>query len=229
MANKTNQFIKEILLLFEILKFKLFKESFELNYALDFAFNHLNRKPPLWQIRDEITELLRITFRKSVKIGLEIGTAGGGTLFLFSRTFAPDAIMISIDLPHGEFGGGYPVYKIPIFKLMVRWRQRTYFIRANSHLSETYKKVEQILGDKLLDFVFIDGDHTYEGVERDFELYYELVRNGGIIAFHDIVPGLKENVGGVPDFWSKIKSKYNYTEHVKNWEQGGFGIGVIYK
>jgi len=45
------------------------------------------------------------------------------------------------------------------------------------------------------DFLFIDGDHTYEGVEGDFEMYSPLVRRGGIIAFHDIVPGPPENVG----------------------------------
>ena len=35
------------------------------------------------------------------------------------------------------------------------------------------------------DFLFIDGDHT--GVGRDYEMYRDLVRPGGLIAFHDIV------------------------------------------
>jgi hypothetical protein len=48
--------------------------------------------------------------------------------------------------------------------------------------------------------LFIDGDHTYEGVRRDFEMYSPLVRKGGIIAFHDIYPGPEESVGGVPKF-----------------------------
>ena len=36
-----------------------------------------------------------------------------------------------------------------------------------------------------LDFVFIDGDHSYEGVMRDLENYYPLVRSGGIVSGHD--------------------------------------------
>jgi predicted O-methyltransferase YrrM len=37
------------------------------------------------------------------------------------------------------------------------------------------------------DFLFIDGDHTYQGVKQDFQMYSPLVKKGGIVAFHDIV------------------------------------------
>ena len=60
------------------------------------------------------------------------------------------------------------------------------------------------------------------------EMYGLLVRKGGIIAFHDIVPGPSENVGGVPRFWSEIKDGYRHLEIVKDWSQGGYGIGIIY-
>jgi len=55
-----------------------------------------------------------------------------------------------------------------------------------------------------LDFLFIGGDHTYEGVRMDFEMYSPLVRSCGIVVFHDIVPG-PENVGGAPRFWGYFK------------------------
>jgi hypothetical protein len=48
------------------------------------------------------------------------------------------------------------------------------------------KDVEDIIGEELLDFLFIDGDHTYEGVKDDYEMYKHLVRPGGWIGFHDI-------------------------------------------
>jgi predicted O-methyltransferase YrrM len=44
------------------------------------------------------------------------------------------------------------------------------------------------LKDNKVDFLFIDADHSYEGVKKDFEMYSPLVRKGGIIAFHDIIP-----------------------------------------
>lgn len=78
-----------------------------------------------------------------------------------------------------------------------------------------------------LDFLFIDGDHTYEGVKTDFEMYHKLVSKNGIIAFHDIVSGPQENVGGVSKFWNEIKNNFKHIELVKNWKQGGYGIGVL--
>ena len=50
-----------------------------------------------------------------------------------------------------------------------------------------------------------------------------------MIAFHDIVSGPKENVGGVPEFWREMKENFQHKEIIQNWNQGGFGIGIIYK
>jgi predicted O-methyltransferase YrrM len=36
-----------------------------------------------------------------------------------------------------------------------------------------------------IDLLFIDGDHSYEGVKLDYENWYPFVKNGGVIAFHD--------------------------------------------
>ena len=40
-------------------------------------------------------------------------------------------------------------------------------------------------------FLFIDGAHEYEFVEKDFSLWSPYVVDGGIIAFHDTTPDLK--------------------------------------
>ncbi|MEM4455206.1 MAG: class I SAM-dependent methyltransferase [Thermofilaceae archaeon] len=180
------------------------------------------------QIKEEIAQLLSILAGVRPKTLLEIGTASGGTLFLFCQVAEPDAIVISVDLPGGPFGGGYPEWRIPLYKSFAKEGQRIHLIRADSHDPKTLEIVKRILGDGKLDFLFIDGDHTYEGVKRDFEIYSPLVRKGGIIAFHDIVPGPPENVGGVPTFWNEIKWSFTYNEIVKDWQQGGYGIGVIY-
>ena len=96
---------------------------------------------------------------------------------------------------------------------------------------------EKILAEKFIqidktaegNFLFIDGDHTYEGVKKDFEMYRPLVKKGGLITFHDIVSGPAENVGGVPRFWKEVLKNFNHKEFVKAWDQNGYGIGVIYK
>ncbi len=40
------------------------------------------------------------------------------------------------------------------------------------------------------DFMFIDGDHTYEGVRDDIRNYYPFLKPGGIMLFHDFLPAL---------------------------------------
>ena len=37
-----------------------------------------------------------------------------------------------------------------------------------------------------MDFLFIDGDHTAKGMKEDFLNYLPMVRQGGLIAIHDI-------------------------------------------
>jgi len=79
-----------------------------------------------------------------------------------------------------------------------------------------------------LSFLFIDGDHTYEGVKKDFEMYSPLVKKDEIIAFHDIVPHPPEIGCEVSRFWNEIKHSYRYYEIVKDWNQGWAGIGILH-
>lgn len=138
--------------------------------------------------------------------------------------------MISIDLPDGKFGGGYPKWKIPLYKSFTKGNQKLYLLRNDSHKKETLSKVKKILDGKGLNFLFIDGDHTYEGVKKDFEMYSPLVSKRGFIAFHNIAPkGTPELTGGVLKFWKEIKRKFHYREIVQDWNQDGYGIGIIYK
>ncbi len=131
-------------------------------------------------------------------------------------------------MPGGPFGGGYPEWRIPLYKSFARDGQKIFLIGGDSHDPKMLKKVKEILGGRKLDFLFIDGDHTYEGVRRDFEMYFPLVRKGGIIAFHDIVPHPPETGAEVDKFWNEIKNNYKYLERVKDWKQDWVGISVLY-
>jgi predicted O-methyltransferase YrrM len=159
---------------------------------------------------------------------LEIGTARGGTLFLFARVASSDALIMSIDLPGGKFGGGYPNWRVPLYKSFAIQNQKLNLIRENSHAYSTFKMVEKMLEGNKLDFLFIDGDHSYDGVKADFEMYSKLVNKNGMIAFHDIFPGLATSGGGVPIFWNEIKPNFKHLELGKNQKQAERGIGVAY-
>jgi predicted O-methyltransferase YrrM len=203
---------------------------YNIHDALDFAFSFqafgASIKPI--QVKYEIAKLLEIVAGLRPRVVLEIGTAGGGTLFLFTRAADPNAKIISIDLPGGPFGGGYPRWKIPLYKSFSKEGQEIYLIRRDSHDPQTLEEVKRILGGERVDFLFIDGDHTYEGVKRDFEMYSPLVREGGIIAFHDICPHPPETKCEVNRFWNEIKQRYKFAEIVEDRDQKWAGIGVLY-
>lgn len=44
----------------------------------------------------------------------------------------------------------------------------------------------------LPELIFVDGDHTYEGVKQDIIDYYQLLAPGGIMLFHDFLPELDD-------------------------------------
>jgi hypothetical protein len=123
-----------------------------------------------WQYPEEFRALARLVHARRPRTVLEIGTADEGTLFAHTRLAADEALIISVDLPHGEFGGGYPPERIPIYASFGRPGQRVELLRAYSHAPETADHLAALLGDRRVDYAFINGDHTYEGVRQDFEL-----------------------------------------------------------
>jgi predicted O-methyltransferase YrrM len=202
-------------------------ESVEESLELAFGFSTGTVTIAPAQVRSEIAALLELLEADPPQNILEIGTARGGTLFLLSRVASPDATLVSIDRPGGEFGGGYSRLWIPLLKALPRKGQRLFLLRADSHQARTQEATRQSLGGKSLDFLLIDGDHRFDGIRQDFLMYGPLVRPGGLIAIHDIVPAAADKVGGVPAFWEWVKDTYETRELVEDWSQEGFGIGLV--
>ena len=181
------------------------------------------------QIRYEIESLCKIIEKKEPKVILEIGTETGGSLFLISKIVPDNATIISLDLPGGNFGGGYPEYKTAFYSTFKKKNQTLELIRGNSHHQESLNSVKQILNGRKIDFLFIDGDHTYDGVKKDVELYTPLVADDGFIALHDIAKHPVSWNVEVDKCWNEIKNNYRYEEYIENVNQGWAGIGLLYK
>lgn len=213
--------------LYLMLKLRKFNQNYTIESLVDYISHYGEGLLYPLQIRSEIVSLMQKLKKRKPKYILEIGTAKGGTLFLSTRIASEDAIIISIDLPGGLYFGGYEKWRIPLFNSLALPKQKIHLFRADSHNKITFNQVKTILNGNKIDYLFIDGDHTYNGVRSDFEMYSSLTEPDAIIAFHDIVVHPPELKVGVNKFWNEIKSLYEYEEIVEHWDQKYGGIGIL--
>lgn len=115
------------------------------------------------------------------RVILEIGCDGGGSLVTWHEAF-PDALLIGVEVNPDSDALRHNLNRIRLAGGKIK------MIYADSHNQTTVEHIKKTLNreaESEIDFLFIDGDHTYKGVKRDFELYSQLVRPGGAIALHD--------------------------------------------
>lgn len=182
----------------------------------------------LWELR----EFLKV-IEERVKVHdsdygpfkvLEIGTNEGGTTRQILGVVPKDAIVCGMDIhPHPDV--------LALLKEDKRYR----------HLvgdSDTQDSYTWAFAFEPFDVIFIDGDHTYEGVKSDFWNYLKLAVGGdGIVALHDIKTDYLGDACRVHRLWDEIKAAgaYDTYEIVDNeghdpkyWDPGALGIGVVY-
>lgn len=182
---------------------------------------------PAHQIKNEFCNFVDFLKQHKIKVIVEIGTSDSGTHLLLSELVISQKTMIAIDLE---------IRNRKSLSAINSNHDNRFAITGSSHSRKTLNQLSELLGDNMIDLLFIDGDHSYEGVKKDFELYKNLVSPSGFIAFHDIVPdsysrtGIKTNsyVGQVPKFWNEIKDDFKHREFIESSNQDGCGIGVIY-
>jgi beta-1,4-mannosyl-glycoprotein beta-1,4-N-acetylglucosaminyltransferase len=200
------------------------------------------------QIPLEIENLQLAVDKHQPKIIVEIGTANGGTLARWFEISSAE-IVISIDYPIGNHGGqGFEerTYVISDALEQANLTNKQFFaINGDSKDPYLVERLREILDGKKIDFLFIDGDHTYEGVKGDFDIYEQFLNENSIVGFHDILDSEFHSEFNcfVSILWSELKQKYESVEFMypqlldKNilelfynmsHHKGGFGgIGYI--
>ncbi|MEQ9409404.1 MAG: class I SAM-dependent methyltransferase [Fuerstiella sp.] len=183
------------------------------------------------QVEEEIVPFLDyVADHRPVVIG-EIGLKHGGNSFMFLRKLQDVHLYLGMDLV---------LENTSKLKFYRRPGQKMHILEGNSQEPAIVNRARRYLSGRKFDFLFIDGDHEYDGVLEDLIQWYPLVKPGGLIAFHDIVPDEEARTGqrsegsrlwggGVHRLWAAIRPHFQYREFVKDQNQGGFGIGVITK
>jgi len=148
---------------------------------------------------------------------MEIGCLLGLSTACIGAGMSANDVLISLDLFDVQFL--YSIDKSSDFKLLMRsadvndddidflgvWERQLKamgfddnikFVPVVGNSKHSLESIEDILKSNFISMLFIDGDHSYCGVKSDFDLYYPLVEQNGLIVFHDSsYTGIKQFIG----------------------------------
>lgn len=130
------------------------------------------------------------------KVYLETGTLFGGSICYLMRDKTP-CCFIGVDKFDGyykdqDYGGSTdPVTGIEItLERALKnidnnnpHKHQCFLVKGSSYAPETIENVTKLLGEHKIDMLFIDGDHSKEGVTNDWQYYSPMVSSGGLIIF----------------------------------------------
>jgi cephalosporin hydroxylase len=180
----------------------------------------------------EFYEVWKQVYELQPKRIIEIGSHTGGSLYMYAAASKCPAEIIVIDKPF-ERAPRTKQLKFIIGKLKEEGHKVT-------HYSGSSTTPEFITGAKnqmpVADFVHIDGCHDYHFALADWTNYGTLVRDGGLVALHDLemkrIEGIDTEQPGVGRLYSELMEQgYIGTRHVQYKKLGKLkvaGIGLIH-
>jgi predicted O-methyltransferase YrrM len=140
----------------------------------------------------EAAALSALIHKINAKRIFEFGTYKGVSTTQLALNLPHDGMVFTLDLPED-----HPAYSLAIPKVAEQQiaaekgkgiliphdlRSKVTFLRADSAKFDTAPYLES------MDLIFVDGAHSYEYVKNDTVKGLEMLRPGGIIAWHDCTP-----------------------------------------
>ena len=158
----------------------------EVNYNFIITKNSLSKNKEIsnnmegstFHFHTHILYDIRTSLGEEEKTYLEIGSyAGGSQSLISSHNYKTNCYTIDL---------GEPISKDIVIRNVDKFKNVKNTFKYYQGNSQDINIVNQVKTDlKNVDILFIDGDHSRQGVLLDFKNYSDLVVNGGYIAFDD--------------------------------------------
>lgn len=155
---------------------------------------------------------------------VELGTHYGVSFFCFceaAEQYSPNTFVYAVDTWEGDEQAGQ--YGEEVFKRVNEYQQKNHKTRSRL-IQSSFDEAVTHFGKKSLDVIHIDGLHTYEAVEHDYNTWKGMLKENGTLIFHDC--NVREGDFGVWKLWEEIKLSDEYwCIELKN----GHGLGIATK
>ena len=138
-------------------------------------------------------------------VGLEIGTCRGESTYYFLDKCPNITKLYTVDpyKAYDDWNGEITQETVDRFREIAIKNLKPYDDRVRM-IREPSIEAANTFTDTLVDFIFVDGDHSYDATLADCEAYYPLLKKGGIFCGHDYQT-LEDVKRSVDDFRSKHK------------------------
>ncbi|WP_217126770.1 glycosyltransferase [Hydrogenophilus thiooxidans] len=156
------------------------------------------------------------------KTFVELGTHTGNSFFAFCQAVRESHLAtqcFAIDTWLGDPHAGH--YSDDVFEDVAAYTHHHYASFATL-LRTTFDDARRHFPKHTIDILHIDGLHTYEAVSHDLTTWFDAVKPGGYILFHDTA--VRDRDFGVWRLWSELTKRHPYHLHFPHAN----GLGVLY-
>jgi hypothetical protein len=151
---------------------------------------------------------------------VELGTHYGESYFGLCQAVAENAVSCrcyAVDTWRGDQHAG--MYDDSVFDEVNQYNVENY-PGFSSLLRTTFDDARDRFADASIDFLHIDGLHTYDAVRHDFYSWLPKLRPGAVALLHDT--GVRHADFGVWRLWEDLSREFAHFEFFHSW-----GLGVL--
>lgn len=174
----------------------------------------------LQQVPEEYAGLLFFLKDKGIESYLELGIGNGGS-FALTSFFMKQSLKKAIAVDNLAYGSLINQNEVEVLNYIESSKQLNEFCNYKFIRKSTDEYFQSLKGVERFDCIFIDADHSYHGVKKDFDNSLKHIVSGGFIIFHDINSSA---CPGIQRIWNDVKKLYTHIEFIHS---NTCGIGVI--